>query len=230
MVDEKDESTPNLADLESGWATPRGLEVAPKAVEAPADEEPGADEDDPTEGRSSTPDLEAVDKGWLDDLFDDEADEEADEDEDEDELPDERLDPEAYAAAKKAREERAEARRVRRKAKLEAKRARQKARIEEARARQKGKAQKARSGKPKATNAKGKRPKPARTGPILTVATPADGEAPESLPPASGRVRKGTGRQLTSDAPPKVATQWKLLAVAIVVFLAAAAFAAVISR
>ena len=84
MADKKDESNPDLDTLAEGW-------------------EPSWEQD----GKSDEADLKAVDDGWLDELFPEE--EEPDEPEEEEPpLPDERLDPEAYAAAKKAREERAE--------------------------------------------------------------------------------------------------------------------------
>ena len=96
MAEEKrTESTRDL--LEDGW------EPAPD----------GADTGTPDPG--STRQLDAlakeIDDGWLDELFpDEEEDEEEEEEEEEPELPDERLDPVAYAEAKKAREVRSAAR------------------------------------------------------------------------------------------------------------------------
>jgi hypothetical protein len=132
----QDSSRDLLEELEDGWAAPPPL--APSSVLA-------------REPSPSSPDVEALDKGWLDDLFpsdedgdeDDPAEEEEEEDEPEPELPDERLDPEAFALAKKAREERAAKKKEKKRAKLEAKRTRQKARA--AASRQKQKPKKSRS-------------------------------------------------------------------------------------
>src|SRR5688500_1278278 len=92
MSDKKDESEPDLDALAGGWKAPW-------------------EEGD----RKSEPDLWKLDEGWLDELFPEE--DEPDEPEEEEEpLPDERLDPVAYAAAKKLREERAVARQKKKKA------------------------------------------------------------------------------------------------------------------
>lgn len=203
MAAEKHESNPDLAALEGGWEKDEGGE-------------------DVSGDRTSTPDLAAVDEGWLDDLFPegDDADDEEPEEE-EPELPDERLDPEAYAAAKKARDERAAARREKKKAKLEAKRARQRARAAEARAKQKGK-QKAKS-RPKPKPERVAKSKPAtrdeRAREEEAETADEELEAPRKKPPAN-----------TPLAKPGIATQWKLLAVAIAVFLGAAALAAALAR
>jgi hypothetical protein len=219
MDEDNPESTPSLKDslqeIEGGWETPPPAKVS--SAQAAADDE----------DRASTPDLAAVDEGWLDDLFPeaDEADEE--EEEPEPELPDERLDPEAYALAKKARDERAAARRERKKTKLEAKRARQRARAAEARAKQKGKS-KSKAARPKAQPGPKKKQRAASLAagdPDLTTADEASAlDQEESLP---ARKRGTSGAAPVSRG---IATQWKLLALAIAIFVAAAALAAALAR
>jgi cobalamin biosynthesis Mg chelatase CobN len=205
MADKKDESSPDLDALEGGW-----------------------DESDRT---SDEPDLSKLDEGWLDELFpeEDEPDEEEDE---EPPLPDERLDPEAYAAAQKAREERAVARQKKKKAKLEAKRARQRARAAEAKQKQKQKQKpkkdKARERERAKAKAKAKEARDARG-----AASPRESDA-EIEPVSSGDEDDAPVAKKTATAKrariENRSTQWKLLAVVVVVFLAAAAFAAAMAR
>jgi len=131
----QDSSRDLLEELEDGWMTPPPPQPAAAASTNGEAREPA----------SSEPDVDSLNAGWLDDLFPEDEDEDEDETDEEPEpsLPDERLDPEAYAAARKAREERAAKRKEKKRAKLEAKRARQKARA--AAMRQKQKTKKSRS-------------------------------------------------------------------------------------
>jgi hypothetical protein len=212
MAEEKHESTPTLDDLEDGW----GSSAPVKAAEG-------------MEGRSIPPDTSDVDEGWLDELFPEGEEEEAEEEEEpEPELPDERLDPVAYAAAKQARDERAAARRDKKKAKLEAKRARQRARAAEARAKQKGKSK----SKPSKSKPRSKA-KPAREADASKRELD-DDDASEDVAEAADeraempRKRPPPMKKLGGKRP--IATQWKLLAVAVAVFIAAAAFAAALAR
>src|SRR4051812_44113534 len=105
----RDSSRDLLEELEDGWGTPRPAGAQATATAATAAQpamRTDARADDVPASSESGPDLAALDEGWLDDLFPGEEDEKDDEDEDEPEpeLPDERLDPEAYAIAKEARE------------------------------------------------------------------------------------------------------------------------------
>jgi hypothetical protein len=209
MDEEKSESTPSLQDIEGGWATPPPAKAASATT---------TDEGD----RTSTPDLAAVDEGWLDDLFPEAEEPDDEEEEPEHELPDERLDPAAYAEAKKARDELAAARRDKKKAKLEAKRARQRTRAAEARAKQRGKSKGRARPKPKPE------PKNARKAAPNLDTVPAADEV-ETDEPAGVPARKKAG---SGAAPARrgIATQWKLLALAIAIFIAAAALAAALAR
>jgi hypothetical protein len=155
------------------------------------------------------PSVDALDSGWGDD------DEE--EEEEEPELPDERLDPVAYAAAKEAQAERMKARRERRRAKLEAKKARQKARVDAAKVKQKSKSKKARpASTPAAAIKKIKRPR----------VEAADADASEPIArdeKRSSSITKTKGRALSGKST------W-ILAIAVLVFVAAAVYAALVSR
>ena len=159
----RQDSTRNLLEeLEDGWATPSSSRMpVAEATKTAAPATPIAEEDDGRLPAPSTPDVDALDEGWLDDLFPGEGgenDDEDDEDDDEPEpaLPDERLDPEAFALAKKAREERAALKKEKKRAKAETKRARQKARA--AAIRQKQKSKKARPASVKPEPAPKKKP------------------------------------------------------------------------
>jgi hypothetical protein len=212
----QDSSRDLLEELEDGWATPpapTAPAAAPRAAARPAPDE----------------DLEALDEGWLDDLFpgeEDEADEEEEADEPEAELPDERLDPAAFAAAKKARDERAALKKERKRAKAEAKRARQKARA--AAIRQKQKTKKSRAGAARS-------PESGRVLPsdVSVAATPDGAADAANADAAENVVAEPKGRGARSAAPVRRASTMasiKLLAIVLAVLLALAAFAAAIIK
>src|SRR5438105_4443876 len=106
----QDSSRNLLEELEDGWASNRNVEAAAKAEAEAAGEET---ETETEAERSSTPNVNDLDEGWLDQLFPE--DEEEEPEEEEPELPDEKLDPVAFAAAKKAQAERLAARKERKK-------------------------------------------------------------------------------------------------------------------
>lgn len=128
----QDSSRDLLEELEEGWGPPPPPRAAVRTTTADA-------------STDDVPDLASLDEGWLDDLFPDDDD---DDDELEPELPDERLDPEAFALAKKAREERAARKKEKKRARAEAKRARQKIRVAAMRQKQKKKTKKTRPNSP----------------------------------------------------------------------------------
>ncbi|MEO9233441.1 MAG: hypothetical protein ABI421_08925 [Polyangiaceae bacterium] len=150
----------------------------------------------------SDPNLDALDSSW---------DEEEEEEEPEPELPDERLDPVAYAAAKLAREERAQARRERRRAKDAAKKARQKARAIEAKRKQKGK-----SKKPRVSAAPRPSTKVERTRAKVVTA---ESETPSTPPPSKKREAIAAKKSAFSR------TNMWVLAVVLLVFIGAIGFA-----
>jgi cobalamin biosynthesis Mg chelatase CobN len=198
MAQEKRDSTRNLLEqLEGGW------------------DEDDASGDDPQKEPSapqSAPSLDELDAKWGDDLFgDDEEDEEEEEQEEpEPELPDERADPVAYAEAKKAREERVEARRKKKKAKLDAKRAKKRARIEAVQKQKKQKSKKSRA-------------------PVQREATPKDDEsAADETAPSSEARPKSTRADVATIERKKKAPPWKILALVLVVLLGAAGLVSVI--
>lgn len=149
----------------------------------------------PAPGPISSPDIASLDAGWADD------DEEEDEEAPEEPLPDEGLDPAAYAAAKKAREEREAQRRDRRRAKAAAKKAKQRAR--EAAARDKQKTQK-------------KKPRPS-SRPQAAIA---EDDTRDEQPIVS------QARPIAKKPPVRVSTNATMLAIGVVVFLAVAAIVA----
>lgn len=216
MTEEKNESTRNLlAEIEGGWGTPSppGVDdAAPAPLDAAAP--------------ASTPNVDALDDGWLDDLFPDDEDDEADDadEEPEPELPDERLDPVAFAEAKKAREERAARRKEKRRAKAEAKRARQKARG--AAARQKQKTKKSRPSTAKAETAKpAAKSDDADRSSSRDVADAAhDAPAPKEV--AEPRPRRVAPKGKRIDTVASI----KLLAIVLAVLLGLAAAAAAVFR
>lgn len=206
----------------------------------------------------SSPSLADLDSGWGEDDEDDEEEEE--EEEEEPELPDERLDPVAYAAAKKARDERIEARRQRRRAKVEAKKARRKARAEAARGKQKSKSRRAPTPEAKAkakaeakAKSKAKAKASERRAADPAGASDADDDArvvedadEDDGVKATRSARSGSARSKSARSsggpngpnPSRVigskamlskTNQW-MLAVAVLVFVAAAVFAAVIAK
>ncbi len=234
----RDSSRDLLEELEDGWATapPPQTELKPKPTVAEA-QAPEAD--------GSSPDVDSLDEGWLDDLFPGDGDgdgdgDENDEDEDEEsepELPDERLDPEAFALAKKAREERAAKKKERRKAKLEAKRARQKARAAAVRQKQKGK--KARPASVRATEAAPKSEvAPKRAKSPANARRPAETEtddSPDELVPAGlsapkARPRSGAPNAVAATKRASTIASIKLLAIVLGIMLALAALAAALLK
>jgi hypothetical protein len=219
MVDKprQDSSRDLLEELEDGWGTPAAPAVAQtKAVPAA----PG-----------SNPSLSEVDEGWLDDLFGDEeeSEEEEEAEEPEPELPDERLDPEAFAVAKKARDDRAAQRKDRKRAKAEAKKNRQKARV--AASRQKQKAKKNRPPPSARSVTSNKRSREVRESDpsALESASSEEDEAADlvaaGLPPPRPRSRPATGARR-----PNTIASIKLLAIVLAVLVALAAFVAAIMK
>jgi hypothetical protein len=199
MAQEKRDSTRNLLEqLEGGWDE-----------DAPSDDDPQKEPSVP----QSAPSLEELDAKWGDDLFgdDDEEDDEEDEQEEpEPELPDERADPVAYAEAKKAREERVEARRKKKKAKLDAKRAKKRARLEAVQKQKKQKSKKSRA-------------------PVQREATPKDdASAPDEPAPSSEARPKSTRADVATIERKRKAPPWKILALVLVVLLGAAGLVSVL--
>lgn len=200
-------------------------EVVASEVVASVEAATAAGSIEAVEPADSVRDVDTLDAGWGDeDEGDDEADdaddaaaaadaaEEAREEAREPELPDERLDPVAYAAAKRAREERMAARRERQRAKAEAKKGRRKARAEAARGKQKGKTRKPR---PQV---------PARAVERREASAPADDVIEAPVAPSGTREKVSASKK--RFAGPNAPT----LAIAIVVLLAAALAAATIFR
>jgi hypothetical protein len=248
MNDERrhDSSRDLLEEIEDGWATPAAPHVrtnvpratganplrpgAPKfgrgtllggltgsASESTSPSPPSepfarARSAPPVAAPESDPDLAALDEQWPDDLDDD------DDDVDEPELPDERLDPEAFARAKKERDERAAKRRDKKRSKAEAKRARAKARADAAR--QKQKAKKNRPGAPP----KPKAPADDESDPRELAATSSASDRParaRSVPPKPERsARRG----------PSTMASIRLLAIVLGVLLALAALVSILTR
>lgn len=226
------ESTRNLlASVDGSW----------EEDDAPDGEKPEA----VATGRVSTPDLAEVDSAWEDD---DEADEP---EEAEEPLPDERLDPVAYAAAKKAREEREAARRERRKARADAKRQKQKGRAELARQKQKGKQKKKPGARPTPAElaaeaereAKKKRKEEARRAREESVRAArargdagadagddADDDAPLVRRPAPPTRPRASDGVLAKVGLGDVSPTWMLAGLVLLVLLAAAALFSVVRR
>lgn len=238
MAEDKHESTRDLLDdLEGGWESPRPAKVAA----APAGEKDEASlhaELDAAVDRLfdtldppplSDVDLASLDSGWSEDDDEDEEEEE----EPEPELPDEAIDPVAYAAAKKAREERAEARRQKRRAKLDAKKAKRRARA--LAAQQKQKSKKPRSGGPSPRERERALAK-ARLASRDARAPSADADAKDAdvvdEAPASDAVpsRRPTPRKRAAETPDARAIPWRLIVLLVVIVVAAAGLAAMLSR
>jgi hypothetical protein len=196
----------------TGTPAGSGSPAPPSEPFAPARSAPPAavDDDEGSIGRASDPDLAALDERWLDDFPDDD-----DEDVEEPALPDERLDPEAFARAKKERDERAAKRRDKKRARAEAKRARTKARAEAARQKQKSK-----KSRPAA-------PAKARAEPeselVATAADVESGTPTPSRPPTKKAAHVARQRASTMASI-------RLLAIVLGVLLALAALAAVLTR
>jgi hypothetical protein len=243
---EKDESSRNLLDqIEGDWDSPRPPRTAATPeVQAALDAAAARLVDSLDPPPMSVPTMDELDSGWGKEEEDDEEEEEDDE-EDEPELPDERLDPVAYALAKKAREEHIEARRVRRRAKDAAKKARRQARLDAQRSKQKGKQKKARP-VPQARPSKEERNRARKAAATAQArARGRDGagddvnddegtDGDEELQPASlpsrAKAKLPPSRPMSGPKPMLSKTNQWMLAVAVVIFLAAAIFAAVIAR
>ena len=204
------ESSKNLLnELEDGWDAPpssEGDEVSTRELDALAKE---------------------IDSGWLDELFPDEEEEEEEEEEEpEPELPDERLDPVAYAAAKKARDERAARRKERKKAKAEAKRAKRKARAE---AIQKARKQKARKAKPPQAKPAAPPQRPRREAKEKTGTEIQDDDETDATEDAPVALKtKSKVKSPTVDK--RTISSIKLLAIVLLVLVGAAALAAALMK
>jgi hypothetical protein len=223
MSEPKHESSRNLlAEIEGDWDTPKSgatKTADPTAEELLAELDAAADRlvDSLEPPPISVRNVEELDSGWGDE---EEDDEEEDDEANEPALPDEQLDPVAYAEAKQARDERIEARRERRRVKVEAKKARRKARADAQKSKQKGKQRKARA--------------PQKTA----RATPreddeknesSDDEAAPSRTPAP-RLRAKVQASSSASRPMLSKTNQWMLGFAVLVFIAAAVFAAVVAR
>lgn len=230
-----------LAEIESSWDSPRPGAVAVKpelpapemqaALDAAADRLVESLNPPPV----SAPALDDLDSGWAED-------EDTDDDEDDEpeaELPDERLDPVAYAAAKKALEERVDARRERRRLKAEAKKGRRKARADAAKGKQKIKSRKARPSvamaeKTAKASARGdaaaRRLRTERTdGTDLNDDEGQTDQGEGARVPSHSRAKAPPSRPMATKAMLSGTNIW-MLAIALLVFIAAAIFAAVVAR
>jgi hypothetical protein len=228
MVEQKHDSTRNLlAAIEGDWDA-LDLDASPSAAspETRAALDAAADRlvDSLDPPPISVPTMDELDSGWG--LGEDEEVEEEDEEEDEEELPDAALAAVAYAAARNARDARLEARRERRRAKADAKKARRKARAEAQKQKQKGKSRKAR---PPGAGARAGARTEAKA--IARGAKDAgeQGEPDEQDEPVATTLARARGKTPPSKAMLSKANQ-RMLAVAIVVFVAAALFAAAVAR
>jgi len=224
----KDSASTDVAAIAKGGGSTVVAAIA-EATEVATDDVPTLAE--------SNPDLASLDEGWLDELFPGEQDDEEEEEDDEPEpeLPDERLDPEAFALAKKARDERAARKKEKKRQKAEAKRARQKARADAIR--QKQKAKKARAGaasrrapeppsKKKNERSKANAPKP-------RAAEAAAERAEDAADLAAAGVPVSKSRAKVSEAPrhPRsTLASVKLLAIVLATLLALAAAVAAIMK
>ena len=233
MSETKPESTRSLlAQIEGEWEAPKsGTAKAANPTAAELHAELDAAADRLVESLNPPPvsvrNVEELDSGWGD------TDDDDDDDDDEPALPDEQADPVAYAEAKKARDERIEARQERRRAKVEAKKARRKARVDAQKSKQKGKQRKAR---PPPSNAA--RPERAQK-PGVRESSDADEsdvtekeEVAELRAPVRARAKAQSSQSSSGSATKPMLSktnQW-MLAVALIVFIAAATFAAVVAR
>jgi hypothetical protein len=233
---EKDESSRNLLDqIEGDWDSPRlPRTAATPEVQAALDAAAARLVDSLDPPPVSVPTMDELDSGW------------GQEDEDEEyepELPDERLDPVAYALAKKARDESIEARRVRRRAKDAAKKARRQARLDAQRSKQKGKQKKARPAPQPARPSKEERKRARKAAESARTrgddddddasageGTDADDELQPSSLPLRAKAKLPPSKPMSGAKPMLSTTNQWMLAVAVVIFLAAAIFAAVVAR
>lgn len=220
MVDQRprnDSSRDLLEELEDGWGAAPSSKGIPSAA---------AMRDD-----SSAPDVNDLDEGWLDNLFPEEDDEDEEEEESEPELPDERLDPVAYAAAKKALAERQAAKKEKKKQKLEAKRARQRAKAAAMRQKQKGKSK--RKAPPPAAKPEKKKSKAPRP-PVREAGDDAPESADDIEAAAEAAIGKKPRAKASASAPIKAAPNTmqsiKLLAIVLAVLLALAGVIAMIAK
>ena len=241
MSELKHESTRNLlAEIEGDWDSPRPGATKPAnptpeelhaELDAAADRLVDSLEPPPLSVRN----VEELDSGWgdTDDDDEDDGDDEDDDEANEPALPDEHLDPVAYAAAKLAREERLEARRERRRAKSEAKKARRKARVDAQKSKQKGKQRKARAPQKAARPERKAKPTPRESSGDDEGEREDSGDDDVAAAPAPTRTRAKAqpARSSSSATKPMLSktNQW-MLAVAVIVFIAAATFAAVVAR
>jgi hypothetical protein len=231
MVEQKHDSTRNLlAAIEGDWDA-LDLDASPSAAspETRAALDAAADRlvDSLDPPPISVPTMDELDSGWG--LGEDEEEEEEDEEEDEEELPDAALDPVAYAAARNARDARLEARRERRRAKADAKKARRKARAEAQKQKQKGKSRKARPPGAGARAGARTEAKAIARGAKDAGEQGEPDEQDEQDEPVATTLARARGKTPPSKAMLSKANQ-RMLAVAIVVFVAAALFAAAVAR
>jgi hypothetical protein len=238
-----------LAEIEGSWKSPISGEVWPGPVTAQPVQPPTAEMQSALDAAAdrlveslypppvTVPSLDELDSGWDGEDEQDEQDEQEEEEEQEEgpepDLPDERLDPVAHAAAKKARDERIEARRERKRTKAEAKKARRRARAEAAKLKQKGKTKKAR---PPAVAQAVKVAKAKSRGEVLEKsrrAKPVSDSANESETETE-EVATGLAVPRRAKAPPsrptgsrsmRSVTNHRMLGIAFVVVVAAAIFA-----
>ena len=244
MVAQKDDSSRNLLDkIEGEWDSPSPPRAAASPeIQAALDAAAARLVDSLDPPPVSVPTMDELDSGWGEE--DDDDDDEDEEEEIEPELPDERLDPVAYAVAKKARDERVEARRQKRRAKAEAKKARRKARLDAQRSKQKGKQKKARPPAKPARPSKEERNRARKAAAAAARgnATDADGEDAETVDdededelqpsslPSRAKAKLPPSKLMSTRKPMLSKTNQWMLAVAIIIFLAAAIFAAVVTR
>ncbi len=236
MVAEKNESTRNLLnEIEGDWDTPRPRPAASPDVQAALDAAADRLVDSLDPPPVAVPTMDELDSGWgAEDEDDPDAAQREDDEANGPDLPDERLDPVAYALAKQAREERLEALRLRRRAKAETKKARRKARADAQKSKQKGKQRKARAPqKPvpskearNARRAAAARPARALDDEASADASDDDDDAVEA--PSRTRAKLPPSKLMAKPMLSKT-NQW-MLAVAVLIFVAAAAFAAVVAR
>jgi len=169
----------------------------------------------------SVPSMDDLDSGWGAEQEEEDDDDEEEQPASEPELPDEKLDPVAYAVAKKAREDRASALRERKRMKAEAKKARRKARLGAQKSKQKAKTKKAR---PPAPVRPAKEQKKAAGRAEATT----DDDALEAAALPSQRAKSPPSR-LAKKSMLSNTNTW-MLGIALAIFIAAAIFVAVITR
>ena len=229
MSEPKHESTRNLlAQIEGDWEAPKSgpskaAPDAPTAEELHAELDAAADRlVDSLGPPASTRNVEELDSGWGDEEGDDEDE---DDEANEPALPDEQLDPVAYAEAKEARDERVGAKREKRRLKAEAKKVRRRARADAQKGKQKGKQRKARA--PQAARALQKAP---RSTPPPRNESGEDDVAPRQHAAPGPRSRAKMQPSSPVSKPMLSKTNQWMLAFAVLVFIAAAVFAAVVAR